>query len=604
MEHHVIVILASIALLGMGAQWLAWRFQIPAIILLTVFGILAGPVLGWIRPSEDLGTLFSPIIKLGVAIILFEGGLSLRFHELKQAAAGVLRLTTLGVLISFPFGSLAAHYLAGLSWPVALVFGAIIVVTGPTVIIPLLRQARLRKRPASYLKWEGIVNDPVGALLAVILFQYFVYVGDRAVPAMIGQVMAGLAFAAMLGVGVGFLLGFLYRRGFVPEYLKGPAALAVALGVYVLANLGLEEAGLMAVTLLGITLGNMRLPSIDEMRRFKESIALLIVSGVFILLTAELKPVLLLNLDWRSLVLLVAIIFVIRPLAIFLSTIGAGMPWQERALLGWIAPRGIVAAAVAGVFGPALEQQGYAGASLLLPLIFALILITVMLHGLSIGWLGRYLGLSAQHTHGVLIIGSNAWTIPLAQALKSDDNNVIIADNSWHQLRRARLAGVAAHYGDILTEASEERLEFSDFGHLVAATDNDAYNALVCNQFAGEFGRHRVYQLPDVSTLEPDPKRLPRTRRGLIIPKEDAWYEELMAKAYQGWTFQKTRLSDEFTYEVFLNTATEGIIPTALIREDGAIEFSSPEHPFNPKTGDTLLWFGPKVEKSKSKLNV
>jgi len=171
MEQHISLILALVVALGITAQWIAWRLHVPAIILLSVFGLLAGPVFGWIHPSEDLGTLLHPLIKLAVAVILFEGGLTLRLHELKEAASGVRRLVTLGVLFVFVLGSAAAHFIGGLSWPVAMVFGAIATVTGPTVVIPLLRQAKLRRRPASYLKWEGIVNDPTGALLAVLAFQ-------------------------------------------------------------------------------------------------------------------------------------------------------------------------------------------------------------------------------------------------------------------------------------------------------------------------------------------------------------------------------------------------------------------------------------------------
>ncbi len=597
MEHHITLVFAWVALLGIAAQWLAWRMGLPAIVLLTVFGVLAGPVFGLIKPSEDLGSLLDPIIRLGVAVILFEGGLSLRFHEFKQAAAGVIRLVTIGVLLSFPLGALAAHYIGGLSWPVALVFGAIIVVTGPTVIIPLLRQARLRRRPASYLKWEGIVNDPTGALLAVVIFEYFMHAGELVVPAMATRVVSGLLLAGLLGGSAGYLLAKLYRLGFVPEYLKGPGALAAAIGVYVLANQVLSESGLLASTLLGLVLGNMGLPSIDELRRFKEYIALILVSGVFILLTADFKPAILLALDWRSLVLLLAVICVVRPISVFLSTIAAGMTWRERALLAWIAPRGIVAAAVAAVFGPALAQQGFAGAQLLLPMVFALILITVLAHGLTIGWLSRKLDLSAQSANGVLIVGASSWTAGLAQALMEMEIPVMLVDSSWHRLRVARLAGVKVFYGEILSEAAEQRLELNDYGYLLAATDNDAYNALVCSHFAAEMGRHRVFQLPDVSVEEPDPKRLARARRGLITPAERAWFEDLIARWYRGWTFQKTLLTEEFTYERCMAICPEGSLPILLVKEDGKVEFNSPEQPFKPGAGDTVIWFGPKPGK-------
>ena len=360
---HITETLALVGVCGLTAQWLGWRLRIPAIVLLTLCGLIVGPVLGIVRPSAALGDAFQPLIKLGVAAILFEGGLTLRLSELRNAAAGVNRLITVAVILSMGFGSAAAHWIGGLSWPVAVVFGAIVVVTGPTVILPLLRQSRLRKRPASYLKWEGIVNDPTGALLAVVAFEYFVSAGQASISHSLLELAAGLAVAGALGGIGGWLLGRSYLAGLVPEYLKGPMALAAALGIYALSNLVLEEAGLVAATVMGLVLGNMGLPSINEIRRFKEYTAVLLVSGIFLLLTADLDPEIMLRLDWRSVALLGAILFLVRPLAVGLSTIGAQMSWQERVLVGWIAPRGVVAAAVAGVFGPALAARGYAGGS-------------------------------------------------------------------------------------------------------------------------------------------------------------------------------------------------------------------------------------------------
>ena len=598
MEQHITLVLALVVLLGIGAQWIAWRIRVPAIILLTVFGVIAGPVLGWIRPSHDLGELLDPLIKLGVAVILFEGGLSLRFHEFRQAASGVTRLVTVGVALAFALGGAAAYYIGNLSWPVALIFGAITVVTGPTVIIPLLRQARLRRRPASLLKWEGIINDPTGALLAVVIFEYFAVFGTGSAQSMALHVVGGLLFAVACGVGGGYLLGTIFRRGLAPEYLKGPVALAGALGVYVLANRVLSESGLLAATLLGIALGNMKLPSIDELRRFKEYVALMLVSGVFILLTAELDPAILLRLDWHAVALLAAIVFVTRPLTIWLSTLGSGMSWQERTLLGWIAPRGIVAASVAAVFAPALVAKGYAGAQLLLPLVFALILVTVVMHGLTINRLARRLDLGAPTTSGLLIVGASPWTIALAEMLKKLDIPTMIVDTEWHRIRAARQGGLRVFYGDILSEASEQRLEFNDYGYLFAATANDAYNAHVCTHFAAEMGRNHIFQLPQANTDVPDPRRLPLTRRGLIAMGETAMYDDLLARWYRGQTFQRTMLSEQDSYEDFLASCPEGCQPVVLVRPGGALQLHSAEQPINPKTGDTVVWFGPKPGKA------
>jgi len=598
MEHHLTLVLALVGLLGLGAQWLAWRLRVPAIVLLLPFGLAAGPGLGWIEPARDLGSLLDPIIKVGVAVILFEGGLRLRFHELRQAGQGVARLVTLGVLFSYPLYGIAAHYIGGLSWPVALVFAAIIIVTGPTVIIPMLRQARLRRRPASYLKWEGIVNDPTGALLAVLIFDYLVSAGAAPLLDIIPRVAIGVALAGALGVGTGLILANVFRRGLIPEYLKGPAALTAAIAVYVIANMVLTEAGLLAATLLGVTLGNTSLPSIDEIRRFKEYVALVLVSGVFILLSADIEADIVLQLDWRSAALLATVLFVARPVAVLAATLGTRMTWQERLLVAWIAPRGIVAAAMAAVLGAALVARNLPTAELLLPMVFALVFVTVVLHGLTIGWLGKRLGLSAGTANGVLIVGASSWAQSLGAALKEMEVPVLMVDRTWRRLRAARLAGIPTYYGELLSEEAEQRLELGDYGYLIATTDNDAYNTLVCTHFATELGRNRVFQLPEPAGDEADPKRLPRTVRGLILASDEARYEDLMSHWYRGWSFQRTRLSDQFGYEEFVASRPADSLLVLLLRDDGTIHVNSPEHPLKPKSGDQLLWFGPRSEKA------
>jgi NhaP-type Na+/H+ or K+/H+ antiporter len=301
MEHQIVHLVVVVACTGVAAQWLAWRCRIPAIVILTAAGLLLGPVSGVLQPSENFGNLLTPFVQLAVAVILFEGGLNLHLHELKEAGVGVRRLTTVGPLIAFLLGSAAAHFIGGLSWPVSLVFGAITIVTGPTVIMPLLRHARLRPRTASALKWEGIVNDPVGALLAVVLFEYFALTDGGATGfALVIDMIETIIAAGLFGGLVGYLLGKAYPLGHVPEYLKGPTMLAAVLFVYAGANILQEEAGLVAATALGLVMGNMNLPSIEELRRFKEYITVILVSGLFIVLTADLDPSLLKQMDFRA----------------------------------------------------------------------------------------------------------------------------------------------------------------------------------------------------------------------------------------------------------------------------------------------------------------
>ena len=590
MDHDLVFMLAAVGIIGIGVQWLAWRLRVPGLILLIIAGLVIGPLSAWIDPSRDLGEVFEPVIALCVAVILFEGGLNLRWHELKESGAAINRLVTLGLLFTFGFASVAAHYVGGLSWPVATVFGAVTVVTGPTVIMPLLRQAKLQRRPAALLKWEGIVNDPVGALLAVLVFDYFMHAGQGALAS---QVFSGLllaaAVAAALGIGAGYLLGWAFRQGHVPEFLKPPVLLGAALATYVGANALREESGLLAVTLLGVIIANQGLRNIDELRRFKEYITVLLIAVVFILLTADLKLDILARLDWRSAALLVLIIFVIRPLAVYLATLGANMDTRDRVLLAWIAPRGIVAAAVAGVFGPALADKGYAGAELLLPLVFALIFATVMAHGLSIGWLSRRLGLASKSAGGVLMAGASPWSVALALQFKRLGVPVLISDSSWPALQSARMAGIPTHHGDILSERAETSLELYEMTHLMALTPNEAYNALLCNHFAPQLGRTRVYEPAWAADADAHVEAPAPNLRGNRLFDRALRFEELMRRHYTGWRFHHTRLSDEFTYADLAAELGDEALHVATIDAHGGVAIVNAGESEPPGKGDTVI---------------
>jgi len=596
MEHHLAHALILVVFLGVFSQWIAWWLRIPAIVLFLVSGIVVGPLLGLVDPTEDFGPVLRPVVALAVAVILFEGGLSLRLHEFKEAAAGVKRLVTLGAFFAFVFGTAAAFFLGGISLPVSLVFGAILVVTGPTVIIPMLRQAGLNRRSASYLKWEGIINDPIGALLAVLIFQYYMATAGGAAG---GHVFINLGWAVLaslvLGAGTGFLLGQAFLRTWIPEYLKAPATFALVLVVYGLASEVFDEAGLLAVTVMGMVMGNMNLPSMNEMRRFKEYITILMVSVVFVVLTADLDPQVLLHLDWHAAALVGAVMFLVRPAAVMLATAFTDMDWRDRLLLSWIAPRGIVAAAVAGVFGPRLLEAGYTDAELLLPLIFAVVFATVILHGFSIGRLAKWLRLSA-NPHGVLIVGASPWTTELARALTNELNvQVLLVDSSWHRLRPARLAGVRVLYGEVLSDQIQQSLELNEIACLLAATSNDAYNALVCNNFAATLEHDRVFQLPMYAADESNEAKLvARPLRGRPAFHENAQYEELWRRHFQSWQFAKTRITEGYTYEDFRRDCPPEAFIIGIRRQDGILLFHPAKDAPKPVPGDIVIYYAPK----------
>ena len=362
LENSIPLLIAGVAVAGVVAQWIGWRFRVPSILALLVLGLVAGPVVGWVKPSAVLGGIMRPAIGMAVAIIVFEGGLNLNLRELRTAGSGVMRLVFLALPLNWLLGSVVGHYLGGLTWLVAVLFGSILVVTGPTVIMPLLRQAKLEPRSAAFLKWEGIVNDPIGATLTLLILSFLVVLRSRgehfiAVSGLAIHVVVGVLSAGALGVALPFGLRTAFRRDLMPEYLKTPALLAGALGVYAAGEAIQPETGLVGATVFGVALANIEVTGLQELRRFKESLTVFLVSGLFILLTANIDPSVIRHVSWPIMLTALSILFVVRPVAIGVATVGARMTWRERLLVGWIGPRGVVAAAVGGLRESSCPRQ-------------------------------------------------------------------------------------------------------------------------------------------------------------------------------------------------------------------------------------------------------
>ncbi len=586
------VLFALIGVLGIGSQWLAWRLRLPAIVLMLLAGILAGPVTGLIHPQENFGELFRPIVSVAVAVILFEGGLTLNFRGLRDARPGVRRLVFLGAPLGWILSTLAVRYGAGLSWESSLVFGGILVVTGPTVIMPLLRQARLASRPASLLRWESIVNDPVGALLAVLSFEVITALySSLTLAEAIKHLILGIVLASVVGYAAGAAIAYAFRRGKVPEYMKVPVLFGALLAVYASTDSVLHESGLLAVTIMGVYLANAHLPSFDELRRFKEHVTVILVSGVFILLAASLNVEMLAQLDARAILFVLAVIFLARPLAVMISLAFTGLPWREKAIVAWIGPRGVVAVAVSGLFGARLVELGIEDGALLAPLAFLLVAVTVVVHGFSLGPVARLLGLTSTEPPGVLIVGGSKWSTDFATDLQEAGIRVLIAEKNYHRLRAPRAAGVATYHGEILSEAAEHRIDLEEYGTLIAATDNDAYNALICTDFGPEFGRSNVFQIgrhaSDVDSETSLPITLGGRPFGSGLP-----YEHFSQNAYQNHEFRLTRLSDEYSLEQYLEERPEAEI-LAKITEKGVITIRTGETYPPISDGDRVLAFAP-----------
>lgn len=562
---------ALVGALGVGSQWLAWRLRMPSIVLMLLAGLLFGPVLGILDPAGQFGDMLGPMIAIAVAIILFEGGLTLNFHTLRDAATGVKRLVVLGAPLGWFASALTLHYVAGLSWAASAVFGGIMIVTGPTVIAPLLRQAKLQKRPAALLQWEAIVNDPVGALAAVLAFQVVIVLETASSAGAAAQDLTiGISVATLLGIAGGWGIARAFRLAYVPEYMKVPVLFVVLLSVFALSDSVLHESGLLAVTIMGIWVANARLPSYTELRRFKEHATVLLVSGVFILLAASMSWTALGSLDVTALLFVLAVILIARPLPVLAALSFSDVPWRERLLVAFTGPRGVVLVAVAGLFGERLVEIGIADADRIAPLAFALVAATVVLHGFTLTPMARLLGLTASSTTGVIILGGSRWSVALAEALQKMDLQVIIADPNHAHLRGARDAGIDTFFGDILSKAAEERINLVAFEKLICATDNDAYNTLVATDLAPEFGRDNVFQVKRVREAS-SRHALPATLGGRVIGGGKTYFEA-NALISQGWEFRVTGLSEEFTLDQWREKHPEAII-IAELGKGGTLRF-------------------------------
>ena len=583
-----LLLLAGLVVAGTVAQWLAARLRIPAIILLLATGIVLGPLLGWLRPDEVFGELLPPVVSLAVAVILFEGGLSLRFSEARKLGAPLYALVFGGLAVTFAASTFLAHTLAGLSWATSAVIGGILVVTGPTVIKPMLRSARLDQRPARLLKWEGIVNDPLGALAAVVALEVAILSGSLDHEEGVGAALTGLfalaVIAGLLGLGAGFFLSRAMDRGWIPEHLKTPANFAACLGVFALSDTLQSESGLVAVTVMGVAMANLGSPNLEDVRRFKEEVTTLFVALLFLVLSARLELGALGALGWGGVAFIAAVLFLVRPLAAWTTLPFTGLRWQEIALIGWIAPRGVVAAAMAAALEPELLAAGYADANMLVPVLFGVIIATVVLHGLTIRPLSRKLDVAAHGGEGVLILGAASWVIDLARALRSNGVPVALTDSNYRNTTRARMEGLEAVHGNILSEETLDELPLERMGWMLAATDDSHFNALACVSLAKVLARERVLQVTPESaraTEHADPHLQGRTPWG-----EAGTFSALAARYWSGKRVKVTTLSEEFGWEAFQEQQPGALVLFVI----GEKEIALPAEGDGPKEGSKLVY--------------
>ncbi len=592
MSDELLQSLAWLAVLGVGSQWLAWRLKLPSILLLLIIGFLAGPVLQLVDPEKMLGEMLMPFVSISVALILFEGGLTLKFSELKDIGHVVRNLVTVGAVVTWVGATAAAKYTLGWDLSLAAVFGAIVVVTGPTVVGPLLRMVQPTRQVASVLKWEGIVIDPVGAVLALLVFE--------AVHAGVG--IEGFSMIAMKGFGMTILVGgvlgvvggeFLrqfFKRYWVPDYLQSPVSLMAVVGLFALSNHFQHESGLLTVTLMGIWLANQKRVDISDVLEFKENLRVLLIAVLFILLAARIQMADLKNLNLLSGIgLLAAMVFFVRPACVYVSTLGSKLTLKERLFVSWMAPRGIVAAAVASIFAIRLADAGLPRAEELVPVTFFFIIGTVAIYGLTATPIARALGVSSPNPQGILFAGATPLVRAIAKVIQKEGVPVLLLDTNRANLMEARMEELPTHYGSALSEHTIEQLELPGIGRLLAMTPNGEINSLAAVHFREVFGKSEIYQLPVAREAGQRSHAFETAMGGRILFGEDYTIQELEKRLHQGHIVKKNLLTEEFDFDSYRGRYGESGLPILLIGPKGEVRIFAEDHPPVPAKGWILV---------------
>lgn len=588
-EHHLLG-LASILIVGIGARWIAWRLHLPSILLLLICGIVAGPVTGFLDPDELFGELLLPIVSLSVGIILFEGGLSLSIRDLRAVGGVVRNLVTLGVLVTWVLTAAAVHWIIGLEWILAVLFGAILVVTGPTVIIPLLRHVRPSGQVRTIVKWEGILNDPIGALLAVLVFELVLAGGftgqaDEAASLFFSSILIG----CVVGVVFAALMLVLLKFYLLPDFLQNAFSLTMVVSAFTVSNELRSESGLLATTVMGIALANQRISPVKHIVEFKENLRVLIISSLFIILAAKLDLNDLYEISVPGFFFLLVLIFVIRPAAVWISCLGSNVKRPERIFLAWMAPRGIVAAAVSSIFAARLVEAGYEDAGKFIPLAFFVIIGTVAVYGLSAFTVAKRLNLAEPEPQGVLFVGAQPWARRIALALKDAGFAVALVDSNRAHISAARLEGLKAHYGEILSEHVLDEIDLYGVGKLLAVTPNEEANSLAALHFSEIFGRKEVYQLaPDPGDLGPRRSLSVHHLNGRLAFSNTLGHGGFEERFRDGAELKSTNLSEKFDYAAFQSRYGHAL-PLFRITKAGSLSVVTGDSLTEPRPGETLL---------------
>ena len=477
---------------GITAQIIAAYLKVPSIVFLLMFGIALGPSALGILDPHLLGSGLEVIVSLSVAIILFEGGLNLTFREIKEVSGSLRNLVLLGTLITLLGGSAAAHWCAEFPWPIAFIYASLVVVTGPTVVAPLLQQVGAERRIATLLESEGVLIDPIGAILAVVVLN--IVVRGNADPVMVISGLASrLGLGSLIGISGGWLLSFVLKQArFLSEDLKNLTVLATLWGFFGLSQALISESGLMTAVAMGVMVRSAALPEERLLRRFKNQLSVLAVSVLFILLSADLSIAGVFALGWPGLLAVLGLMLIVRPLNVLASTWNSDLNWRQKTFLAWVAPRGIVAASVASLFSIALTKAGINGGDSIKALVFLTIILTVFLQGLTARWVAAWLKVQATEATGAMIVGCNPLGRMVAHLIQDRGESVVMIDANPDYCAQAQAENLSVLLTSALDMAALSEAGVAQVGSFLTVTSNPEVNAVLAQRVLEEFRPPRV----------------------------------------------------------------------------------------------------------------
>ena len=496
----VMLVIVLFLALGIFSQWLANRIKWPSIVVMSIVGLLVGPILGLANPEQTLGSeIFSPIVSLAVAIILFEGSSNLDFRELKGISKAVIRIITIGATIAWALGAIALHKILGFPISIAIVMGGLLLITGPTVIQPLLKQAKVRNSVDTVLRWESIILDPLGPILALAAFYVYQIIGQGFGFQLLFIFIFKMLIVAFIGFGASFFFNWLIQRDVIPQNLMPSIQLVFILLVFSICDQILDESGLLAVTIFGLMMARYKRHDLiyKESDHFIENMSSILVSTVFILITSSLTPSVLMDvLSWKLVIFSLVMIVLVRPIAVLLSTIGTEITKKERALVAMMAPRGIVVLTVAQFFGGLFLNDNMKMASYITPVTFGLVFITVVIYGFSFTPISKMLGLASTEPPGVILVGESEFSYHLGRQLQSHGIPVMVFNLFSNTSDKAEELGFEIFKGNLLSSSDRMYADLIRYNKCLLMTKSFIFNSLAFNELVPEFGLNNVNMMP------------------------------------------------------------------------------------------------------------